>query len=94
MPVEVAEPVCAKFKTERPPEKVEVAEALVTESCGEVRRPVDAIDVVPVCPKEAVFASVLEENSVVEVALVVVRPPANDSSVVVEFPTNGYENVK
>ena len=78
--VEVADPVWAKFKTERPPLKVEVA-----------------VVVAFTVPKKAALARVTEAKELVEVALVVVEkvvvsPPLNCVSEVVELfvPENGY----
>jgi len=92
--VEEAVPVCAKFKTERPPENVDVAETLVTLTCGVVSTPVAATDVVPVCPTAKRFARRLEKKPPVEVAFVVValfavNPPLNAICVVVALFENG-----
>jgi hypothetical protein len=51
---------------------------------GAVRRPAELIDVVPVCPKNAV----LDESTVED------APPLSASKVVVAFPMNGYAKVE
>ena len=94
--VVVAVPPTFRFATETLPVKVDVP-APVTESDGVESVPLFAIEVVPVCPNAAVFASEEPANDVVlvafvAVAFVVVSPPLNASAVVVAFPGNKYAN--
>ena len=78
--VDVAVPVCAKFKTEIGPEKVEVP------------APCTMIFPVVVAAPETVSPPAAVPLPIVDEA-VEIRPPAKVRSVVVEFPTNGYPNV-
>ena len=54
-----------------------------------VSAPAELKEDVAVAPKEAVLPETEPPKSVVPVAFVVVSPPANERSVVVELPTNG-----
>ena len=74
VPVDVAVPVWAKFKSDTLPVNVEVP-APVTNRDGVERTPVAEMEVVPVEPNAAVFPVTRPENSFVLVALVAVNPP-------------------